>query len=44
VVGERFVPGARHSVHGYFPEGERAEFLRMTPEFLEAQFGEFWGE
>ena len=42
VVGERFVPGAVHSVYEYFPESEREEFVRMKPDFLESQFQAFW--
>ncbi len=42
VVGERFVPGALHSVSEYFPENERAEFVRMKPDFLASQFEGFW--
>ncbi len=41
-VGRRYVPGARHSVHGYLSPGERAEFVRMTPEFLGDQLERFW--
>lgn len=41
VVGRRFVPGAVHSVHEYFPETEREEFVRMKPDFLESQFRAF---
>ena len=44
VVGERFVPGALHSVYEYFPPNERAEFLRMKPDFLDSQFRSFWGD
>ncbi|AZQ14106.1 ATP-dependent DNA helicase [Halorubrum sp. PV6] len=44
VVGERFVPGALHSVYDYFPQTEREEFVRMKPDFLDAQFRTFWGE
>ncbi|MFB6160991.1 MAG: ATP-dependent DNA helicase [Haloferacaceae archaeon] len=42
VVGERFVPDALHSVYEYFPRNEREEFVRMKPDFLESQFGNFW--
>lgn len=42
VVGSRFVPGAIHSVHDYFSENEREEFVRMKPDFLESQFNRFW--
>ncbi|AUX09970.1 DNA repair helicase Rad3 [Halalkaliarchaeum desulfuricum] len=44
VVGKRYVPGAIHSVHDYFPESERREFVRMKPEFLPSQFRKFWDE
>jgi len=42
VVGERFVPNALHSVYEYFPQNERDEFVRMTPDFLNSQFQQFW--
>ena len=42
VVGERFVPGALHSVYEYFPPNEREEFVRMKPDFLASQFEAFW--
>ena len=42
VVGKRYVPGAIHSVHDFFPESERREFVRMKPEFLPSQFQAFW--
>lgn len=42
VVGQRFVPGAIHSVYEYFPQMERDEFVRMKPDFLESQFEKFW--
>lgn len=42
VVGERFVPGALHSVYEYFPENEREEFIQMKPDFLDMQFEKFW--
>jgi DNA excision repair protein ERCC-2 len=29
-------------VFPYLPEGERAEFTRMTPEFLAQQLDLFW--
>ncbi|AHG04227.1 helicase [Halobacterium sp. DL1] len=44
LVGQRYVEGARHSVHGYLGPGERAEFTRMTPEFLGDQLDAFWSE
>lgn len=42
LVGRRYVPGVRHSVHTYLSPGEREEFLRMTPEFLDDQLEQFW--
>ncbi|MFB6074983.1 MAG: ATP-dependent DNA helicase [Haloarculaceae archaeon] len=44
LVGRRYVPDARHSVYEHLPAGERAEFTRMTPEFLEDQIERFWRE
>lgn len=44
LVGRRYVPGARHSVFEYLSPGEREEFVRMTPEFLEPKLREFWNE
>jgi len=41
-VGRRYVSGARHSVNGYLSPAERAEFVRMTPEFLDDQLSTFW--
>jgi DNA excision repair protein ERCC-2 len=41
-VGRRFTAGARHSVHPYLSPGEREEFVRLTPEFLEGQLSSFW--
>jgi len=42
LAGRRYVEGARHSVHEYLSPGEREEFVRMTPDFLEAQLDRFW--
>ena len=42
LVGRRYAPGARHSVHAYLSPGEQAEFVRMTPEFLADQVNAFW--
>ncbi|UWG50859.1 Rad3-related DNA helicase [Halalkaliarchaeum sp. AArc-CO] len=44
VVGNRYVSGAIHSVHDFFPETERREFVGMKPEFLPSQFRKFWEE
>jgi DNA excision repair protein ERCC-2 len=44
LVGQRYVPDARHSVHAYLSPGERAEFLRLTPEFLPDKLDEFWAD
>ena len=43
-VGRRYTPDARHSVFPYLPAGERAEFTRMTPEFLAGQLDAFWAD
>ena len=32
----------RNSVYEYLPEGERDEFVRMTPMFLDSQIEQFW--
>jgi DNA excision repair protein ERCC-2 len=42
LVGQRYVPGVRHSVHPSLSPGEREEFVRMTPEFLPQQIEQFW--
>jgi len=42
LVGRRYAPGARHSVHAYLSPGEQEEFVRMTPEFLADQVDRFW--
>ncbi len=44
LVGRRYVPGARHSVHEHLAAGEREEFVRMTTEFLGPQLERFWDE
>jgi len=44
LVGRRYVPDARHSVHACLSPGEQAEFVRLTPEFLADQVGAFWAE
>ncbi len=41
-VGNRYAPGARHSVHRYLSPSEQEEFVRMTPEFLEGKLDRFW--
>jgi DNA excision repair protein ERCC-2 len=43
-VGRRYVEGARHSVYPYLSPGERAEFVRMTPDFLPGKLERFWAE
>jgi len=43
-VGRRYAPGARHSVHAYLAPAERAEFVRLTPEFLGGELAAFWDE
>jgi DNA excision repair protein ERCC-2 len=42
LVGERYAPDARHSVHGYLSPGEREEFVRLSPEFLADQIDRFY--
>ncbi|WP_159904051.1 ATP-dependent DNA helicase [Salinirussus salinus] len=42
LVGRRYVPGARHSVFEYLSPAERAEFVRMTPDFLADKLRTFW--
>ena len=42
LVGQRYVPGARHSVHQYLSPGEQDEFLKLTPEFLGSKIDAFW--
>jgi DNA excision repair protein ERCC-2 len=44
LVGRRYVPGARHSVHPYLSPGEQSEFVRLTPEFLAGKIDAFWAE
>jgi DNA excision repair protein ERCC-2 len=44
LVGRRYVPDVRHSVHDTLSPAEQAEFVRMSPEFLEPQFRSFWDE
>jgi DNA excision repair protein ERCC-2 len=44
LAGARYTPDAVHSVHGYLSPLEREEFVRMTPEFLGAQFDSFWDD
>ncbi len=43
LVGRRYVSGARHSVFDSLSPAERAEFVRMTPDFLADKLHEFWG-
>jgi DNA excision repair protein ERCC-2 len=42
LVGRRYTPGARHSVHPYLSPGEQEEFVRLTPEFLARKLDSFW--
>jgi len=44
LVGRRYTPDARHSVHPYLSPGEQAEFVRLTPEFLGGEIDSFWAE
>ena len=43
LVGERYLPDKPRSVASFFSEQERAEFRRLTPEYLGGQFEQFWG-
>ena len=43
LVGERYLPDKPRSVAPFFSEQERAEFRRLTPEYLGGQFEQFWG-
>jgi DNA excision repair protein ERCC-2 len=42
LVGRRYAPDVRHSVHPYLSPGEREEFVRLTPEFVADKLSEFW--
>jgi DNA excision repair protein ERCC-2 len=42
LVGERYLPNKPRSVAAVFPKQERAEFRRLTPEYLDSQFASFW--
>ncbi|TQQ83106.1 ATP-dependent DNA helicase [Halonotius terrestris] len=42
LVGERYLPDKPRSVAPFFPDQERAEFQRLTPEYLDSQFERFW--
>ncbi len=44
LVGRRYVPGARHSVHRYLAPAERDEFVRMKPDFLADKLAGFWDD
>jgi DNA excision repair protein ERCC-2 len=44
LVGRRYAPDTRHSVHAYLSPGERDEFVRLTPEFLGGQLEAFWAD
>jgi DNA excision repair protein ERCC-2 len=44
LVGRRYTADARHSVFPYLSAGEQAEFVRLTPEFLDGQIASFWDE
>ncbi|ESS09721.1 MAG: putative helicase [uncultured archaeon A07HN63] len=43
LVDERYLPGKPRSVAEFFPQQEREEFTRLTPEFLSSEFKRFWG-
>jgi DNA excision repair protein ERCC-2 len=40
----RYTAGVRHSVHEYLSPAERAEFVRLTGEFLDPQLSGFWAD
>jgi DNA excision repair protein ERCC-2 len=42
LVGERYLPDKPRSVASFLPAQERAEFRRLTPEYLDSQFERFW--
>ena len=42
LVGERYIPGRPRSVAPFLSAQERAEFQRLTPEFLDSQLSAFW--
>ena len=42
LVGERYIPGRPRSVVPFLAPQERAEFQRLTPEFLRSQLSAFW--
>ena len=42
LVGERYLPDRPRSVAPLLSDQERAEFRRLTPEYLESQFEAFW--
>jgi len=44
LVGNRYTPDAVHSVFDYLSPAECREFVRMTPDFLSAQFDSFWAD
>ena len=44
LVGRRYAPNARRSVHASLSPDERAEFVRLTPEFLSGELSAFWDE
>ena len=42
LVGDRYIPGRPRSVSPFLSVQERAEFRRLTPEFLGSQLAAFW--
>jgi DNA excision repair protein ERCC-2 len=44
LVGRRYAPGARHSVHSYLSPSEQSEFVSLSPEFLDGQLEAFWAK
>jgi len=42
LVGRRYTLDGHNSVHSYLSPGEQAEFVRMTPEFLDSEIQSFW--
>jgi len=44
LADRRYVGKARHSVNSHLSPAERAEFVRMTPDFLADQIEQFWSD
>jgi len=44
LADRRYTAGVRHSVHEYLSPAERAEFVRLTADFLGSQLESFWDD